>query len=76
MKRFETYVSGIMADSEVSCLLAWLRWFGFQVVRTLAKMVVVQFFLEGLVSGFREHRFFFKDGQDTHRLLLGIETLC
>lgn len=31
-------------------------------------MVGIQFVLEGLVVGLGEHAFFFKDGQDTHRL--------
>ncbi|OAD59362.1 hypothetical protein WN48_09193 [Eufriesea mexicana] len=69
------YVSGIMADSEVSSLLARFRWLGLQIVRALAKVIVVQFFLESLISGFREHRFFFKDGQDTHRLYRNINRL-
>lgn len=57
-----------MADGEVSSLLARFRWLRFQVVGTLAEMVVVQLLLERLVGGLREHRLFLKDGEDTHRL--------
>lgn len=57
-----------MADGEVGRLLAWFRRFWFQEVRAFAKMIVVQFLLKGLVSGFREHGFFFKNRQNTHRL--------
>lgn len=57
-----------MADSEVSRLLARFRWFRFQIIRTLAKVIVVQLLLKRFVRRFREHRFFFKNRQDTHRL--------
>lgn len=57
-----------MADGEVGCLLAWLGRFGFQEVRRFAQVVGVQFLLKGLIGGLGEHRFFFKDGEDTHRL--------
>lgn len=57
-----------MADGEVSRLLARFRRLRLQKVGTLAEMVVVQLLLEGLVGGFREHRLFFKNGEDTHGL--------
>lgn len=57
-----------MADGKVGCLLTRLGRLGLQIVGTLAEMVVVQFLLEGLVGGLREHRLFLKDGQDTHGL--------
>lgn len=63
-----TYVASIMANGEVGRLLTGLGRLGLQVVGTLAEMVIVQLLLEGLVGGFREHRLFLKDGQDTHRL--------
>lgn len=63
-----TYITSVVTDSEVGCLLARLWRFGLQEVGGFAQMVGVQFFLKGLVSGFGEHRFFFKNGQDTHRL--------
>lgn len=66
-----TYIAGIMANGEVSSLLTGLWWFGLQEVGRLAQVVVVQLLLKGLVGGFGEHRFFFKDGQDTHRLWNG-----
>lgn len=64
-----TYITGVMADGEVGSCLAGLWWFGLQEVGRFAQVVVVQFFLEGLVGSLGEHRFFFQDGQDTHRLL-------
>lgn len=57
-----------MTDGEVSCLLARFRRLRLQKVGTLAEMVVVQLLLESLVGGFREHRLFLKDGEDTHGL--------
>lgn len=63
-----SYVAGVMADGEVSSLLARLWWFGLQEVGRFAQVVGVQFLLKGLVSGLGEHRLFFKDGQDAHRL--------
>lgn len=64
----DTYLTSIMANGKVSSNLARLWWFRFQEVGTLSEMVVVQLLLESLVRSFGEHRFFFKDGQDTHRL--------
>lgn len=63
-----SYVAGIMADGKVGRLLARFGRLGLQIVGTLAEMVVVQFFLEGLVGGLGEHRLFLKNGEDTHRL--------
>lgn len=60
-----------MADGEVGRLLARFGRLGFQIVGTLAEMIVVQFFLEGLVGGLGEHRLFLKNGEDTHRLCRG-----
>lgn len=60
-----------MANSKVSWLLARFRRLGFQEVRTLAEMVVVQLLLEGLVSSLGEHRLFLKNGENTHRLYRG-----
>jgi hypothetical protein len=57
-----------MANSEVSSLAARLGGFGLQVRSRLAQVVVVQLFNEGQIGGFREHRLFLKDGEDTHRL--------
>jgi len=57
-----------MADGEVSRLLARLGRLRLQIVGTFAEMVVVQFLLEGLISGLGEHRLFLKNGEDTHRL--------
>lgn len=64
----DTYVTGIMPDGEVSGLATGFGGLGLQVRSRLAQMVVVQLFNEGRVSGFREHRLFLKDGEDTHRL--------
>lgn len=49
-------------------LLTGLWWFGLLEVGRFAQVVGVQLFDEGVVGGFGEHRFFFKDGQDTHGL--------
>lgn len=57
-------------QSEVSLGTACLWWFGLAKHWVLAKMVVIQFVLEGSIGGFREHALFFKDGQDTHWLWL------
>lgn len=64
----DTYVTGVMADGEVGGLATGLRGLGLQERSRLAQVVVVQLFDEGGVSGFREHRLFLKDGEDTHGL--------
>ena len=59
-----------MADGEVSSHLTGLWWFGLLVVGRFAQVVGVQLVLKGLIGGLGEHRLFFKDGQDTHRLYI------
>ena len=63
--------SGIMDDRKVSVLIG----LGHRLHKVvgLAKMVGLQLVLKGLVSGLWEERLFFKDGQDTHRLLEEID---
>lgn len=59
-----------MADGEVSGLATRLGGLRLQVRSRLAQVVVVQLLNEGKIGGFREHRLFLKDGEDTH----GLET--
>ena len=58
-----------MNNGEVSFSNTRLGWLGFHEVRWLAQMLGLQFFREGLIRGFREHRLFLKDGEDTHGLV-------
>lgn len=64
----DTYVTGVMANGEVSGLATGLGGLGLQERSRLAHVVVVQLLNEGLIGGFREHRLFLKDGEDTHGL--------
>lgn len=63
-----TYTASIMVKSKVGFHLTRFGWFGFAKHWVLAKMVIIQFVLEGGVRGFGEHALFFQNGQDTHRL--------
>lgn len=71
MHRFqtrETYRTSVVVKLKVSLLLSSLGRLGLREVRTLAKMVVIQFLLEGLIRGLGEHALLLQDGHDTHRL--------
>lgn len=57
-----------MANGEVGSLATGLGGLGLQVRGRLAQVVVVQLLNEGQIGGFREHRLFLKDGEDTHGL--------
>lgn len=63
-----TYGTGVVSNGKVSSLATRLGWGGFPVWGRFAQVSGIQFVLKGLVSGLGEHRFFFQDGQDTHRL--------
>lgn len=54
-----TYTAGVVVQLKVSLLLAGLWWFGLGEIGALAKVVVVQLILEGLVRGLREHALLF-----------------
>jgi len=60
--------TGIMGNGEMSLPETRLSWFGLKEAASLAQVVGLQLVLEGLISSFREHRLFLKDGEDTHGL--------
>ena len=57
-----------MTNGKVGRLLTRLGRLGLQEVGALAKMVVVQLLLEGLVGGLGEHGLLLEDREDTHGL--------
>lgn len=63
-----THHTGVMGESEVSLLATGFGRGRFPEVGRFTQMVGGQLVLERLVRGFREHRFFFENRQDTHRL--------
>lgn len=57
-----------MSESKVSLLTTRFGRCRFPEVGRFSQVVGHQLVLERLVRGFREHRFFFEDRQDTHGL--------
>lgn len=62
--------TSIVSQAEVGRLAAGFRWLGLQEGRRLAQVVGVQLVLKRLVRRFGEHRLFFQNGENTHRLMV------
>ena len=64
----KTYSSSVVAKLKVSAGTTLAVLVDLAEGLGLAKMVSLQLLFKGLIGGFREHAFFFKNGQNTHGL--------